>query len=340
MTTPPASSRAAEPLVDPLGRVIRYVRVSVTDRCDLRCIYCMAERQTFLPREDLLSIEDLDRLASTFVGLGARHLRLTGGEPLVRRGFMELVSRLSRHLVSGELDELTLTTNGTRLAEHAKALAGHGVRRVNVSLDTREPGTYRRLTRGGDVTRALDGIAAARAAGLAVKINAVALREDNASDLPGLIAWAHGEGHEISLIEAMPMGEIGADREAQFLSLGEVRRGLEGRWTLTPMIKRTGGPARYVRVEETGGTLGFITPMTHNFCGDCNRVRMTCTGRLYLCLGQDDHADLAGALAGGGEAAVEAAIRAAVARKPGAHDFRIGPDALPAVARPMSMTGG
>jgi cyclic pyranopterin phosphate synthase len=340
MTTPPASSRAAEPLVDPLGRVIRYVRVSVTDRCDLRCIYCMAERQTFLPREDLLSIEDLDRLASTFVGLGARHLRLTGGEPLVRRGFMELVSRLSRHLVSGELDELTLTTNGTRLAEHAKALAGHGVRRVNVSLDTREPGTYRRLTRGGDVTRALDGIAAARAAGLAVKINAVALREDNASDLPGLIAWAHGEGHEISLIEAMPMGEIGADREAQFVSLGEVRRGLEGRWTLTPMIKRTGGPARYVRVEETGGTLGFITPMTHNFCGDCNRVRMTCTGRLYLCLGQDDHADLAVALAGGGEAAVEAAIRAAVARKPGAHDFRIGPDALPAVARPMSMTGG
>jgi cyclic pyranopterin phosphate synthase len=340
MTTAPASSPAAEPLVDPLGRVIRYVRISVTDRCDLRCTYCMAERQTFLPKDALLSIEDLDRLASVFVGLGARRLRLTGGEPLVRKGFMDLVARLSRHLASGALDELTLTTNGTRLAEHAEALAGHGVRRVNVSLDTLEPETYRRLTRGGDVSRALEGIAAAKAAGLAVKINAVALARDNAADLPGLIEWAHGEGHEISLIEAMPMGEIGADREGQFLSLGQVRRGLEDRWTLTPTIKRTGGPARYVRVEETGGTLGFITPMTHNFCGDCNRVRMTCTGRLYLCLGQDDHADLAGALAEGGEAAVEAAIRAAVARKPGAHDFRIGQDAAPAVARPMSLTGG
>jgi cyclic pyranopterin phosphate synthase len=288
MTTAPASSPVADPLVDPLGRVIRYVRVSVTDRCDLRCTYCMAERQTFLPREALLSIEALDRLASVFVGLGARRLRLTGGEPLVRKGFIQLVARLSRHLASGALDELTLTTNGTRLAEHAEALAGHGVRRVNVSLDTLEPETYRRLTRGGDVSRALEGIAAAKAAGLAVKINAV----------------------------------------------------LEDRWTLTPTIKRTGGPARYVRVEETGGTLGFITPMTHNFCGDCNRVRLTCAGRLYLCLGQDDHTDLAGALAEGGEAAVEAAIRAAVARKPGAHDFRISPDAAPAVARPMSMTGG
>ncbi|MBX9708512.1 MAG: GTP 3',8-cyclase MoaA [Caulobacteraceae bacterium] len=330
----------ASPLIDPLGRAIRYVRLSVTDRCDLRCVYCMAERQRFLPRDEVLSVEQLDRLASSFVRLGARRIRLTGGEPLVRRDVMDLVARLSRHLASGALEELTLTTNGTRLAEHAAALAGHGVRRVNVSLDSRDPETYRRLTRGGDVGRALEGVAAAKAAGLAVKINAVALAEDNAGELPVLIAWAHGEGHEISLIEAMPIGEIGADRTAQFLSLAEVRRGLEARWTLTPLAKRTAGPARYVRVEETGGTLGFITPMTHNFCGDCNRVRVTCTGRLYLCLGQEDHADLAGALAEGGEAAVERAIRDAVARKPGAHDFRIAAGAAAAVVRPMSMTGG
>lgn len=326
-------------LIDPLGRAIRYVRLSVTDRCDLRCVYCMAERQRFLPRDQVLSVEALDRLASVFVGLGARRIRLTGGEPLVRRDLMDLVARLSRHLASGALDELTLTTNGTRLAEHAAALADLGVRRVNVSLDTRDAETYRRLTRGGDVARALDGIAAARSAGMSVKINAVALRDDNAAELADLIAWAHGEGHEISLIEAMPIGEIGADRTAQFLSLAEVRRDLEARWTLTPLAKRTAGPARYVRVEETGGTLGFITPLTHNFCGDCNRVRVTCIGRLYLCLGQEDHADLAGALATGGEVAVEQAIREAVARKPGAHDFRIAAGAA-AVPRPMSVTGG
>ncbi|KPF83227.1 cyclic pyranopterin phosphate synthase MoaA [Brevundimonas sp. AAP58] len=328
------------PLIDPLGRAIRYVRLSVTDRCDLRCVYCMAERQTFLPRNQVLSVDALDRLASVFVDLGARRIRLTGGEPLVRRDVMDLVKRLSRHLASGALEELTLTTNGTRLAEHAAALADHGVRRVNVSLDTRDPGTYRRLTRGGDVGRALDGIAAAHAAGMAVKINVVALRDDNAAELPDLIAWAHGEGHEISLIEAMPIGEIGADRTAQFLSLAEVRRELETRWTLSALDRRTAGPARYVRVQETGGTLGFITPMTHNFCGDCNRVRVTCTGRLYLCLGQDDQADLATALEAGGEAGVERAIRDAVARKPGAHDFRIAAGAGAAVARPMSMTGG
>ena len=328
------------PLIDPLGRAIRYVRLSVTDRCDLRCVYCMAERQTFLPRNQVLSVDALDRLASVFVDLGARRIRLTGGEPLVRRDVMDLVKRLSRHLASGGLEELTLTTNGTRLAEHAAALADHGVRRVNVSLDTRDPGTYRRLTRGDDVGRALDGIAAAHAAGMAVKINVVALRDDNAAELPDLIAWAHGEGHEISLIEAMPIGEIGADRTAQFLSLAEVRRELETRWTLSALDRRTAGPARYVRVQETGGTLGFITPMTHNFCGDCNRVRVTCTGRLYLCLGQDDQADLATALEAGGEAGVERAIRDAVARKPGAHDFRIAAGAGAAVARPMSMTGG
>jgi cyclic pyranopterin phosphate synthase len=342
MTTPPASSLVAEPLVDPLGRVIRYVRVSVTDRCDLRCIYCMAERQTFLPREDLLSIEDLDRLASTFVGLGARHLRLTGGEPLVRKGFMDLVARLSRHLASGALDELTLTTNGTRLAEHADALAGHGVRRVNVSLDTREPETYRRLTRGGDVTRALDGIAAARAAGLAVKINAVALREDNASDLPGLIAWAHGEGHEISLIEAMPMGEIGSDRISHYLPLSLVRASLARRFTLNESRYATGGPSRYVDVAETGGRLGFITPLTHNFCESCNRVRLTCTGTLYMCLGQDDSAELRHVLrATQDDSALAQAIDDAIARKPKGHDFIIDRrQPTPAIARHMSVTGG
>jgi cyclic pyranopterin phosphate synthase len=335
-----APALPSSPLIDPLGRAIRYVRLSVTDRCDLRCVYCMSERQRFVTRDLVLSVEALDQLASTFVRLGTRRIRLTGGEPLVRKDFLSLVAGLSRHLASGTLDELTLTTNGTRLAQHARSLADIGVRRVNVSLDTRDPATYRRLTRGGEVDRALEGIAAARAAGLAVKINAVALKDDNAGELPSLIAWAHGEGHEISLIEAMPIGEIGADRTAQFLSLAEVRRGLEAQWTLTHLARRTAGPARYVRVEQTGGTLGFITPMTHNFCGDCNRVRVTCTGRLYLCLGQDDHADLAEALAEGGEVAVERTIREAVARKPGAHDFRISAGAAAAVSRPMSMTGG
>jgi len=340
MTPPSPSSQTGFPMVDPFGRSIDYVRVSVTDRCDLRCTYCMAERQTFLPRAELLSIEELDRLCSVFIGLGTRRLRLTGGEPLIRKGFMDLVAAVSRHLRSGTLDELTLTTNGTHLAEHAEALARHGVRRINVSLDTLDPDIYRRVTRGGDLSRALTGIEAARAAGIAVKINAVALKADNAADLPALVAWAHGEGHEITLIETMPMGETGIDRTDQFLSLTDVRRDLEARWTLTPLAKRTGGPSRYVRVEETGGTLGFITPMTHTFCETCNRVRVTCTGRLYLCLGQNDHEDLRPVLRAGDDAAVARAIRAAVARKPKSHDFRIGGGLAPAVARPMSMTGG
>ena len=340
MTPLSTSSQTAMPMVDPFGRSIDYVRVSVTDRCDLRCTYCMRERQAFLPRAELLSIEELDRLCSVFVGLGTRRLRLTGGEPLIRKGFMDLVAGLSRHLRSGALDELTLTTNGTHLVEHAEALAGHGVLRINVSLDTLDPDAYRRVTRGGDLSKALAGIAAARAAGIAVKINTVALKADNAPDLPGMVAWAHGEGHEITLIETMPLGEIDADRTDQFLSLTEVRRDLEARWTLTPLARRTGGPSRYVRVEETGGTLGFITPMTHTFCETCNRVRVTCTGRLYLCLGQDDHADLRPVLRAGDDAAVVEAIRAAVARKPKSHDFRIGTGLAPAVTRPMSMTGG
>lgn len=340
MTHPSTSSQSALPMVDPFGRSIDYVRVSVTDRCDLRCTYCMAERQTFLPRAELLSIEELDRLCSVFVGLGTRRLRLTGGEPLIRKGFIDLVAKLSRHLKSGVLDELTLTTNGTHLAEHAEALAGHGVRRINVSLDTLDAEAYRRITRGGDLSRALEGIAAARAAGIVVKINTVALKADNAVDLPAMIAWAHAEGHDITLIETMPLGETGIDRTDQFLSLTEVRRDLEARWTLTPLAKRTSGPSRYVRVEETGGTLGFITPLTHTFCETCNRVRVTCTGRLYLCLGKDDHADLRPILRAGDDAAVALAIREAVAMKPRSHDFRIGAGLAPAVARPMSMTGG
>ncbi|WP_298162161.1 GTP 3',8-cyclase MoaA [Brevundimonas sp.] len=341
MTVLPASSRVATPMVDPFGRTIDYVRVSVTDRCDLRCTYCMAERQTFLPRAELLSLEELDRLCSVFVGLGTRKLRLTGGEPLVRKGFIDLVARLSRHLASGALDELTLTTNGTRLAEHAEALAGHGVRRINVSLDTLDPAAYRRITRGGDLAKVLEGLAAARGAGIAIKINTVALKQDNGADLPAMIEWAHNLGMEITLIETMPMGEIEADRTGQFLSLSDVRRDLETRWTLTPLVRRTGGPARYARVEQTGGTVGFITPLTHTFCGDCNRVRVTCTGTLFLCLGQDDHADLRETLrAHTDDGPVAEAIRAAVARKPKAHDFRIGLDVAPAVRRSMSVTGG
>jgi len=327
-------------MVDPFGRSIDYVRVSVTDRCDLRCTYCMAERQAFLPRAELLSIEELDRLCSVFVGLGTRRLRLTGGEPLIRKGFIDLVAGLSRHLRSGALDELTLTTNGTHLADHAVALAQHGVQRINVSLDTLDPDTYRRITRGGELSRVLEGITAARAAGIALKINTVALKADNATDLADMIAWAHGQGHEITLIETMPLGEIEADRTDQFLSLDDVRRDLDAGWTLTPLAKRTGGPARYARIEETGGTLGFITPMTHSFCETCNRVRVTCTGRLYLCLGQDDHADLRPMLRAGDDGALAEAIRAAVDRKPKSHDFRIGSGFGPAVARPMSMTGG
>ncbi len=337
------TARRADGLVDPFGRRIDYLRVSVTDRCDLRCVYCMAERQTFLPRADLLTLEELDRLCTAFVGLGTRRLRLTGGEPLVRKGFMDLVESLSRHLRSGALDELTLTTNGTRLAEHAHDLARHGVRRINVSIDTLDPDAYRRITRGGDLNRVLAGLEAAKAAGLAVKLNVVALKDANADQLADMIAWAHGRGMDLTLIETMPLGEIEADRMDQYLSLKIVRAALETRWTLTPLVRRTGGPARYVRVEETGGSLGFITPMSHTFCEACNRVRVTCTGDLFLCLGQEDRADLRSVLRAhpqDDEPLVEA-IRQAIAIKPRGHDFRIErAGAAPALARPMSMTGG
>ena len=328
------------PLMDGFGRKVSYLRLSVTDRCDLRCVYCMAEHMTFLPKAEVLSLEELDRVASAFVALGARKLRLTGGEPLVRKGMMDLVRALSRHLRSGALDELTLTTNGTRLAEFADALAAAGVRRINVSLDTLKPDLFRRLTRGGDVAKVLGGIAAAQAAGLSVKINAVALKDDNAAELPDLIRWAHGQGCDITLIETMPLGEVEADRTDQYLSLAQVRAELASYWTLEDLPLNTGGPARYVRVAETGGRLGLITPLSHNFCEACNRVRLTCTGTLHTCLGQEDATDLRAVIrAGASDAELAEAIRAAILGKPKGHDFEIA-RATPAVARHMSTTGG
>jgi len=333
---PPVSA-----LLDGFGRKVSYLRVSVTDRCDLRCVYCMAEHMVFLPKAELLTLEELERVATAFVALGTRKLRITGGEPLVRKGVMDLIAGLGRHLHTGALDELTLTTNGTRLTEFAGGLADAGVRRINVSIDTLNPELFARLTRGGDLAKVLAGVAAAQAAGLKVKINAVALAHDNAAEIPDLIRWAHGEGLALTLIETMPMGEIEADRTDQYLSLTALRRELESFWTLTDLPLSTGGPARYVRVEETGGQLGFITPLSHNFCEACNRVRLTCTGTLHTCLGQEDATDLRAVLrTGAGDAELEAAIRGAILAKPKGHDFRIARAAAPSVARHMSTTGG
>jgi cyclic pyranopterin phosphate synthase len=338
------AARQAEPLPAPLidgfGRAVTYLRVSVTDRCDLRCAYCMAEHMVFLPKKEVLTLEELDTLASTFVGLGVRKLRLTGGEPLVRKGIMTLVERLSRHL-GGGLDELTLTTNATQLAPVAADLARLGVRRINVSLDTLKPDLFRTLTRGGDLAKVLAGLDAAQAAGLEVKINAVALKGDNAAEIPELIRWAHGRGADLTLIETMPLGETGVDRVDQFLSLETVRAELSSYWSLTDLPLQTGGPARYVRVEETGGRLGFITPLSHNFCEACNRVRLTCTGVLHTCLGREDESDLRAVLrAGADPAELEAAIRLAISGKPQGHDFHIERGAAPALTRHMSRTGG
>ena len=341
--TAPSTAPAQTPLVDPFGRTVDYLRVSVTDRCDLRCVYCMSERQTFLPKAEVLTIEELDRLCSAFVAMGTTRLRLTGGEPLMRRGFMQLVEDLSRHLRSGALKELTLTTNGTRLTEFAAELARLGVRRLNVSLDSLEPDTFRRITRGGDLGKVLAGIEAAKAAGLQVKINTVALKHDNAEAIPAMIQWAHGAGLDLTLIETMPLGEVEEDRTDQYLPLSDVRRELESFWTLTPLADRTSGPARYARVEETGGKLGFITPLSHNFCESCNRVRLTCTGTLFMCLGQDDSADLRAPMRAhpGDDGPLHMAIREALTRKPKGHDFRIERRGeRPAVARTMSTTGG
>ncbi|MBO9710364.1 MAG: GTP 3',8-cyclase MoaA [Caulobacter sp.] len=337
----PAQAVSTTPrMIDGFGRAVTYLRVSVTDRCDLRCTYCMAEHMTFLPKAEVLTLEELDRLASTFVGLGVRKLRLTGGEPLVRKGFMGLVENLSRHLRAGTLDELTLTTNGTQLAAHAADLARLGVRRINVSLDTLKPDLFRRLTRGGDLAKVLAGIDAALAAGIRVKVNAVALKADNAAELPELIQWAHGLGADVTLIETMPLGEVDVDRTDQFLSLKDVRRDLSSFWTLSELAYATGGPARYVKVEETGGRLGFITPLSHNFCEACNRVRLTCTGTLHTCLGREDASDLRAVMRGGAtDAELTAAIFRAIGAKPQGHDFHIG-EARPAVVRHMSTTGG
>jgi GTP 3',8-cyclase len=338
---PSPDAGASPALVDGFGRTVTYLRLSVTDRCDLRCVYCMAEHMTFLPKAEVLSLEELDRVASAFVALGVKKLRVTGGEPLVRKGLMGLLDGLSRHLRSGALNELTLTTNGTRLSEFAGELARIGVRRINVSLDTLKPDLFRALTRGGDMAKVLAGIDAAQAAGLSVKINTVALKDDNHAEIPALVAWAHGRGLDMTLIETMPLGEIEGDRTAQFLSLKTVRRELESFWALEDIPLVTGGPARYVRVAETGGRLGFITPLTHNFCESCNRVRLTCTGTLHTCLGQDDATDLRAVMrAGADDAALVEAIRHGIDGKPKGHDFHIGRGEAPAVARHMSTTGG
>ncbi|HEY8573869.1 GTP 3',8-cyclase MoaA [Phenylobacterium sp.] len=342
MTPYDASPAQGQPgLIDGFGRTVTYLRVSVTDRCDLRCVYCMAEHMTFLPKAEVLTLEELDRIASAFVRLGVKKLRITGGEPLVRKGVMGLFEGLSRHLQSGALSELTLTTNGTRLTEFAGRLADAGVKRINVSLDTLKPDLFRRLTRGGDLAKVVAGIEAAQAAGLKVKINAVALKDDNAEELPDLIRWAHGRGCDMTLIETMPMGEVEADRTDQYLSLKDVRRELESYWTLSDIPLSTGGPARYVEVAETGGRLGFITPLSHNFCEACNRVRLTCTGTLHTCLGQEDATDLRAVLrAGASDEDLIEAIRLGVDAKPKGHDFKIARAAAPAVARHMSTTGG
>ena len=338
-TAPAVQSRPR--LVDGFGRAVTYLRVSVTDRCDLRCVYCMAEHMTFLPKAQVLTLEELERLASAFIDLGVRKIRITGGEPLVRKGVMDLFGALAPRLAAGDLDEVTLTTNGTRLETFAADLAASGVRRVNVSLDSLNPETFRRLTRGGDLAQVLRGLEAARAAGLAVKINAVALRDDNADELPDLVAWAHGQGFDATLIEAMPMGEIDVDRSDQFLSLRDVRAQLESFWTLTDLDLTTGGPARYVRVAETGGRLGFITPLSHNFCELCNRVRLTCTGTLHTCLGREDASDLRAVIrSGASDGELRQAILRAIDAKPEGHDFRIDRNAPPAVQRHMSTTGG
>jgi cyclic pyranopterin phosphate synthase len=328
------------PLVDAFQRSITYLRLSVTDRCDLRCAYCMPERMTFLPKAEVLTLEELRLLALAFIARGVRKIRLTGGEPLVRRDVIDLVRALGREVGNG-LDELTLTTNGMRLAEFASALADAGVRRVNVSLDTRDRELFARLARRDGLPNVLAGIAAAKAVGLEVKLNTVALKGLNQAELPSLIEWAHGEGHAITLIEVMPLGEVEGDRFDHYLPLSEVRTTLEKRWTLVPSSHRSGGPARYFDVPETGGRLGLITPLTQNFCDGCNRVRVTATGQLAMCLGNEGQVDLRAALRSGDPGALDAALDEAMRLKPKRHAFVIDrPGAAPALARHMSVTGG
>lgn len=336
------TSQIATNLVDPFERQISYLRVSVTDRCDLRCVYCMAEDMTFLPKSEVLSLEELDRMCSTFVELGVRKLRLTGGEPLVRKNIMWLIRRLGRHLDSGALEELTLTSNGTQLARYADELADAGIKRINISLDTLDPSKFKAITRWGDLDKVLDGIAAARAAGLAIKINTVALRGVNDDEFDRLLNWCGECGFDLTFIEVMPLGEIGEQRLDQYLPLSMVRGDLAKRWTLTESDHATGGPARYFDIAETGQRIGFITPLTHNFCEACNRVRLTCTGTLFMCLGQEDAADLRAPLrASEDNGPLIDAIHEAIGRKPKGHDFIIDRrQNAPAVGRHMSVTGG
>ncbi len=329
-------------MIDPFGREVTYLRVSVTDRCDFRCVYCMSENMTFLPKADVLSLEELDRMCSAFVRNGVQKLRLTGGEPLVRRNILSLFRNLSRLLVSGELKELTLTTNGSQLEKYASELVDCGIKRINISLDSLNADKFKRLTRWGDINKVLAGIRAAKAAGLAIKINTVALKNFNEDEIEDLIRWCGDEGHDMTLIETMPLGDIGGDRVEQYLPLSDVRKNLEETFTLTDIDHKSGGPARYVEIKETGRMLGFITPLTHNFCEGCNRVRLTCTGTLYMCLGQDDDADLRGPLrASEADDLLDAAILEAIGRKPRGHDFVIDrAGQSPAVARNMNVTGG
>ena len=329
-------------LIDPFGRHVSYLRVSVTDRCDFRCVYCMSENMTFLPRQDLLTLEELDRVCSAFIAQGVRKLRLTGGEPLVRKGIMTLVESLSRHLKSGDLEELTLTTNGSQLAKYAKELAQHGVKRINVSVDTLDEKKFREITRWGELSKVLDGIKAAQDAGIHVKINAVALKGVNEHEIPAMVRWCHEQKTDLTLIETMPLGDIDGDRTDQYLPLSVVRAQLMDHFTLEDIPYKTGGPARYMRVKETGGRIGFITPLTHNFCESCNRVRLTCTGTLFMCLGQEDAADLRKPLrASESDGPLNQAILEAISRKPKGHDFIIDRNHnKPALSRHMSVTGG
>ena len=343
MTTVPPTAMSAGPLVDPFGRTVSYLRVSVTDRCDLRCVYCMAEDMSFLPKAEVLTLEEIDRVCSAFVKLGTRKLRLTGGEPLVRKGVMDLIHSLGRHIKAGDLDELTLTTNGTMLFKYAEGLYEAGVRRINVSLDTLDPHKFQAITRWGRLEKVLGGMQAAKEAGLKIKVNCVALKGVNDDEHARLVEWCGEQGFDLTFIEVMPMGEIGdSARLDQYLPLSMVRAELSKRFTLEDIDYRTGGPARYVRVAETGHRVGFITPLTHNFCESCNRVRLTCTGMLYMCLGQEDSADLRTPLRlSDDDELLVGAVRDAIARKPKGHDFIIDRrHKAPAVPRHMSVTGG